>query len=323
MTIDRDVARRLAPVGVALIALLATVGGCTGPATVPRPGPGVDTSAVGPYRPDDVALRVAYVDGFIPVEFRLTSLPVVSVYGDGRVITRGPTVAISPRPALPNILVQRIDASDVVKLATRALAAGVGSGVDLGPSLLMDAPITRFTVLTNTGIRTTGASDLDDARELTPGQRARRQALRELLNDLTDLSATLGPDAVTMEQRYRAEAVAAVSRPWTEAEPPEASSQPEKAWPGPALPTASASPQGLTCMTITGTNAAAVLDAAASANERTPWISDGRRWLVGFRPLLPDETSCDNLTPRWTDHSDAARPAHALRAAPLRSGAIV
>jgi hypothetical protein len=62
-------------------------------------------------------------------------------------------------------------------------------------------------------------------------------------------------------------------------------------------------------MTITGTNAAAVLDAAASANVRTPWISDGRRWLVGFRPLLPDEASCENLTPRWTDHSNTTRPA--------------
>ena len=48
-------------------------------------------------------------------------------------------------------------------------------------------------------------------------------------------------------------------------------------------------------MTITGTDAAAVLEAAASANMLTPWVSNGSRWQVNFRPLLPDETSCDDL----------------------------
>jgi hypothetical protein len=39
-----------------------------------------------------------------------------------------------------------------------------------------------------------------------------------------------------------------------------------------------------------------VLDAAGSANALTPWVaSDGTRWSVTFRPLLPDEGGCTDL----------------------------
>jgi hypothetical protein len=173
----------------------------------------------------------------------------------------------------------------------------VGSVVDLGDSQLMDAPILRFTVLTTSGVRTTGVIGLAaDPPWLTAEQRAGRQALRKLMNDLTDLSATLGPDAVKTEQPYQPETIAVVSlvsRPWTDTELAEIADQPKKTWPGPAL--AGRSADRPSCMTMTGAGAATVLDAAASANVRTPWVSGGRHWRVGFRPLLPDETSCDDL----------------------------
>jgi hypothetical protein len=49
-------------------------------------------------------------------------------------------------------------------------------------------------------------------------------------------------------------------------------------------------------VTATGDQARAVLDAAASATQLTPWVSgDGTRWSVLFRPLLPDESGCADL----------------------------
>jgi hypothetical protein len=227
-----------------------------------------------------------------------TSLPVVSVYGDGRVITQGPVVSMYPWPALPNVLIQTIGTSDVVHLATQALSAGVGSLDDLGVPPVADAGSTRFTVLTDAGPRVTEVNAFginDGASGLTTDQRAARSALQELFDALTDLPATLGPDAVSAAQPYQAETVAVVSQPWTDPGSPELSDQPELAWPGPVLPGAPASPLGLSCVTITGTDAATVLEAAAPANALTPWVSDGRRWQVSFRPLLPDETSCDDL----------------------------
>jgi hypothetical protein len=295
MTIHGDVARRLALVGLALFGLVASLDGCA------RPGsrPGGDKPTPGTYRAGDVALRVEYTGGFVPVETVLTRLPVVSVYGDGRVITEGPVVAIDPGPALPNVLVQTIGTADVGNLATLALSAGVGSGEDLGLPPVADAPSTRFTVLTDAGPRVTEVYALgitDGGSGLTAAQRAARQALQKLVEDLTDLSATLGPDAVSAAQPYRPEAVAVVSRPWTDPGSPDLSDQPDKAWPGPVLPGAPAGPQGLSCVTITGTDAAAVLEAAKSANVLTPWVSNESRWQVNFRPLLPDETSCADLT---------------------------
>jgi hypothetical protein len=40
-----------------------------------------------------------------------------------------------------------------------------------------------------------------------------------------------------------------------------------------------------------------VLEAARGGNASTPWVTgDGSRWSVAFRPLLPDETGCADLT---------------------------
>ncbi len=241
-------------------------------------------------------LRVEYTGGFVMPEWLLTRVPVLSVYGDGRVITEGPVPAIFPGPALPNLQVQMISPDDVVDLASRALAAGVGSSPDLGQPPVADAPNTRFTVLSDQGPQVTEVNALDISESdggLTKAQQDGRKTLRALLNDLTNLPAVVGPYA-TESKPYQADEVGVISRPWTDPGTPEGQ-QPEKAWPGPALPGAPADPIGLSCVTLAGQEAAAVLAEAASANALTPWTSEGQRWAVSFRPLLPDESSCDDL----------------------------
>ncbi|GGM06541.1 hypothetical protein [Micromonospora yangpuensis] len=94
---------------------------------------------------------------------------------------------------------------------------------------------------------------------------------------------------------YQATGLAVVAQPWVE---PEGIAAPQVlAWPGPGLPGQEIGPSGdLGCVTVTGAALEQVRQAAAGANAATGWISDGRRWTLTFRPLLPDETDCASLT---------------------------
>ena len=49
---------------------------------------------------------------------------------------------------------------------------------------------------------------------------------------------------------------------------------------------------GYACVAVTGADLDALLPLAQSANQLTPWRSDGARFTVLFRPLLPDESGC-------------------------------
>lgn len=267
---------------------LAAVAGCASPS-------GVAESSV-PYAPSDVVLRVRTAGGFVAPQAAMASLPEVSVYGDGRVVTTGPIPAVYPGPALPNVQLQRIAPAELPGLVHRALDAGVGSGADLGSTHVADAPTTTFTVRTVEGVVTTDAPALgvggDDG--LTGPQHAARQRLRDLLAALTDLRGTLGADAVSRPEPYRPALVAAFAGEWAPGTQPQLPDPPEIAWPGPALPGPPLPDRpNVHCLT---TEAAPVLAAAAGANARTPWTSAGARWALQLRPLLPDESSCADLT---------------------------
>ena len=125
---------------------------------------------------------------------------------------------------------------------------------------------------------------------LTAEQEAAREKLSELLTSLTD--GALGADS----HGYEADAVAAVASPWVD--PEDGLEQPEVPWPGPALPgEPTGGPPDVSCVTATGDQAQALLDAAVSANGATPWVTpDGTRWSIVLRPLLPDESGCADLT---------------------------
>jgi hypothetical protein len=113
---------------MSLLALTAACGQHSGTGS----GKASDGSHTGSIAADVAILRVDYIQGFVSPVTRATRLPIVSIYGDGRVFSEGPQIAIYPGPALPNLLIRHIPATDVDKLASRALAAGVGSKLDLG-----------------------------------------------------------------------------------------------------------------------------------------------------------------------------------------------
>jgi hypothetical protein len=254
-----------------------------------------------PGAPDELVLQVSYTGGFVTPEMLAARLPVVSVYADGRVLTEGPVIAIYPAPAWPNVQVQEIDRAAVHSLVERARAAGVTETGDLGMPPLADVPSTRFTLVTATETSVREVYALTEADGLGPDsglaeeQLAARAELRGFLDELTDLPGTLGAAAVSAVAAYEPEAVAALARPWT-ADPEIV--QPESRWPGPALPGEPAGPlPGLGCVTATGDEARAVVAAARAATSLTPWVTDdGARWAVTFRPLLPHESGCADLT---------------------------
>jgi hypothetical protein len=245
--------------------------------------------------PDALVLRIERVGGFMAPDQQIGRVPVVSVYGDGRVITHGPAPSIYPAAALPNLLVQQADPALVRQLVDKAEAAGLGSGADLGQPGVADAPTTRITVGTSTGTKSVSAVALTEASpddpRLTPAQRAARAKLAAYVQEVTDLSAAKGMPAA---QPYVPVAVAGLVRPYTKPQDGLPTQPTAMDWPGPALPGTSLT-GNLGCAVATGDQAKAVWAAAEKAKSITPWTSGGKQWTVVFRPLLPDESSCADL----------------------------
>ncbi|GAA1753635.1 hypothetical protein GCM10009681_25760 [Luedemannella helvata] len=246
-------------------------------------------------------LRVAWVGGFVPPNLIPARLPVLSVYADGRVLTQAPQIEIFPPPALPGLEVRQISPEDAWKLVDLAVAAGVGGTADYGRPGVADVPSTRFTVLTDDGLKSTEVYALGDGEDgftsgLTPAQIAARRPLWDLMSKLNDLSGTLGPDAVSASRLYAPSAIAAIVEPYRDPGPDQPA-QPERSWPGPELPGERLSGGlDLHCVTATGAAAAQVQAAAVRANTLTPWQSGGKQWTLTLRPLLPDEAGCVDLT---------------------------
>jgi hypothetical protein len=285
MTIPRSA---LAAVLVLALAGCAERGAAGGPSAAPSSAP---PSSEAPAA-DGLVLRVEHVGGFVTPTTTAARLPLVSVYADGSVITEGPVALIYPGPALPNVQVAGIDDAAVQDLVDRALAAGVTETSDLGMPPVADAPSTRFTLVTSEGTYEREVYALFETTEgsgLTPEQEEARGRLSDLQSSLLDAGGT---DTTS----YAPESVAAVVTLWTD--PQDGLTQPELPWPGPALPgEPTGGPPDVSCVTATGAEAQAVLEAAPGGNASTPWVTgDGSRWSVAFRPLLPDETGCADLT---------------------------
>ena len=267
--------------GASLLAVALALSACAGS------GGGTAAPSSSAPLPTGLVLQVALVGGYTTPEELASRLPVVSVYGDGRVLTRGPQIEIWPSPALPNVQVQQVDEATVRDLVDRAVAAGVTETGDLGEPPVADVPTTRFTLVTYEGtvVRDVSALVETPAGTLTAEQVEARERLQDLIGVLTSVDG--GSEA------YVPQTVAAVVRPYTGGDPE--LPQTDVAWPGPELP-GSPLGAGLTCVSATGQQAADVLAAAASATALTPWVAaDGSRWSIAFRPVLPHETGCADL----------------------------
>lgn len=264
---------------------------------------GEAANADGPGQPegshpaDAVVFQMTSIGGFGMPSALASRIPAISVYGDGRVISEGPTILIYPGPALPNLQVHPIAPEAVSTLLESARAAGVDGAVDFGTPTIADAQTARFTIRGANGTEQIDVPALTEAGDgaygLTADQRAARTRLRAFVASLTSDSGLLAPTKGDSAKPYVPTVVAGVAVPFTD---PEGLGQPEVAWPGPTLPGEPlGSDNGPGCVTVTGAELQTLLAAAEESTAAAPWTSDGKSWTVQLRPLLPNETSCGDL----------------------------
>lgn len=263
--------------------------GAAGDAGAPGKSDPVTESVTAPSA-NDLVLRVQYRGGFVPPQFLVGRLPMVSVYADGRVITEGPTTLIYPGPALPNLQVARITPEEVKQLAAEAGEAGVETGTDFGSPNVADAPSTHVSVVTGYGTQSVDVVALNETQpddsSLTPANQAARKTLKTFVDKLTSLGAESQP--------YTPEEVAVIAQPWTD--PGDGLGGKPVAWPGAQLPGEFLNKTvAIHCLAVSGAEKDTVLEAAGKANQQTAWTSGGKQWSVMFRPLLPDESGCESL----------------------------
>src|SRR5687768_5481335 len=78
-----------------------------------------------PTGPSDVVLQITNEGGFTMAQAVLVQMPTFSLFGDGLVITQGPTTLQFPRPALPNLLARRLSPDGIQAVLAEARTAGL------------------------------------------------------------------------------------------------------------------------------------------------------------------------------------------------------
>ena len=264
--------------------------------------PAADAGSPGGYGPSEspvlpggseLVARAESYGGFVPPDRVVGTLPAVSVYADGRVITEGPVPLVYPGPALPNVQVQQLSPEQVRQLTQQGLAAGVRSGTDFGRPNVADAPTTRVTVRTSEGVQTVIVEALNESQAndpmLTDQQESARKKLAAYVAKLTGLT---GAEGMPPAAAYRPTTLAALARPYTAPQGDEPAS-PAVAWPGAELPGGYVNENfKIGCVEVTGADLDKVLAAAREATATTPWTQGSEKFLITFRPLLPDEQGC-------------------------------
>jgi len=212
----------------------------------------------------DLVLRVVWLsDRQLPAGSRAGTPPLLSLYGDGRLIV-STLDQTAPGASWPQLSEYRVDAAAIPRLrAVAVAAAGASTRGDQDGSML------AVTVAGTGGRRTSTVPATG-----TAGQR---------------LLTALRPTGAYVP--YRAAAAAVVATPTTD------SGGQQRNWP---LSTLEGEPlagtaAGAWCTLLRGAVLAQARQAATGATAATLWRSDRRLWTVWFRPLLPDEPGCAAL----------------------------
>jgi hypothetical protein len=298
---------RLKLFGVSLLSLAILAGACANASIGDGPSDGgtgsgsVGTDAPTPIGSDQLVLRIEQVGGFVTVQYNLMRMPILSLYGDGLYITPGAQIEIYPGPALPALSRLRLSPDGIQLLIQAAIDAGLDKDrdyTDLGSMMISDAPTTTFTLTIDGQTHTTQVYALDfDLGQKPDGMPEQEfQARKDLLafqSKASDLS-WLPAGSSTDQGMYEPSALRIFTGPY---QPDPELTQTPIAWPlSPGLDlfgeSMASTPGGMRCGTVTDDAAASLLPLAEQANQLTPWTSDGTRYGLLFRPLLPDESGC-------------------------------
>jgi hypothetical protein len=214
-------------------------------------------------------------------------------------IVEGPQIEIYPGPALPNLQVRRLTEEAVQAILEEARKAGLlGADATYDYPCVADAATTTFTVVAEGRTHTVSAYALDfndlQGTADCPGVEAEARAkLFDFQVKLGGLDGWLPEGSIGREQAFEPSEMRLYVLPYRG---DRALQQEPVDWPlSPELDAFGEPDPNLTdirCGVVAGEDLATLLQDARSANELTPWISDGSEFALLFRPLLPDEHTC-------------------------------
>ena len=287
--------RRSFPLVLLLCGVIAACS--TSPAPSPTPAP--PTGAPSPTPAGvQLLLRITSEGGFIGPAANLASVPAVSVYADGRILTPGPVDAIYPGPLLPPVSIKNVGPAGAAAIVAALRAAGLdkeGAGGGIGNP---DAATTVIAVTLDGKTITSrfhfgggpggpggpGAASPDPAVAAADAFVARLTDPAETWGVANPVVSTLTPTA------YRI--FVAPGAPQGDG----STTTPAVAWP---LTTtldlfgAAAVPDrgiaGLRQGAVFGADALTLGPVLAAANQLTAFSSGGKLYTLYVRPLLPDE----------------------------------
>lgn len=260
-----------------------TPGATPAPTPTPLPSP-----SAGAWGPDDVVIKIENVGGMMPPWMTVQNYPSVALYGDGRLITLGPQIAIYPGPALPNLQVTRISQRGIEQLIAWAADAGlIGPDRQLGRPIL-DAGVWVVTVNRPEGRHVTTVTDFGEADAAIAAVARFQELLLNVRQWLPD--EIVGADSAYDWQRLRV--VSFVADEGAIVDPALAT---EVDWPLGDLATLGqplAEPTSYRCFSVEGDDLAALRPMLEQANQLTLWRSNDVPYQLYLHPMLPDEEGC-------------------------------
>lgn len=285
--------RPLVPAAVALSVLLSA---CAA-------GPGSSTGPIAHPAGDDLVLRVEYGGGMIR-DFFLTSFPIFTMTGDGRVIVPGAQIDLFPGPALPAVNVRKLSEEGIQAVLKEVARTGLFSTsaefrgaqnfvADAGDTILTLRAGGKDVVITVYGLGT-----LDPAGSypgVSEAELAAHRTLSRLVEELGNLDPQLPASAWvdTSWTPYQPEALRLLVRN-ADADPPDDSGVGNALvdWPVDSDPatfgdvTASGDQR---CGVVSGQQAKDWYAALTGAKQTTRFVKGDHRYQVTVRFQLPDE----------------------------------
>ena len=276
--------------GISLLTAACTGAGASGsPGATPVPHYNVATGS------DQLVLRITSGGGLVPMNVLLTQTPWFALYGDGRIVVRGPATESYPGPLLPNLRQIQVTPAEIQKILAAADQAGLlGPDASFNATDIFDASSTSFTTIVDGKTHSIGAYALGyEGATMDAAMIEARKRLSGFEDKAGDMPTFLGRE-VSDAGAYDATSMRIFTSPFDSSNPASLTHQ-VVAWPLSVDPGTAGEATKLAktrCLVVTGSDLEAFLTVARTANTLTTWTFGAGRYSVFVRPLYPDETGC-------------------------------
>ena len=276
--------------GISLLTAACTSADASGsPGATPVPHYNVATGS------DQLVLRITSGGGLVPMNVLLTQTPWFALYGDGRIVVRGPATESYPGPLLPNLRQIQVTPAEIQKILSAADQAGLlGPDASFNATDIFDASSTSFTTIVDGKTHSIGAYALGyEGATMDAAMIEARKRLSGFEDKAGDMPTFLGRE-VSDAGAYDATSMRLFTSP-TDLSDPASLTHQVVAWPLSVDPGTAGEATKLPqtrCLVVTGSDLEAFLTVARKANTLTIWTYGAGRYSVSVRPLYPDETGC-------------------------------